>query len=177
MKIHYITPYALDKNLGAAYNDAMEMIPSDEDYGAIQDADTMFLTPDFGTQIYEIVKKHPEAGMFTCLTNRVGNLAQCYNGRISGKSDIAYHRRLAYNLKNKYGNNVIALGKPISGLLMIMQKKVWKKYHYPNGLLGVDNKISAKLLRNGMPIYLMKGVYMFHYYRLLEGHTYKGHLK
>lgn len=177
-KIHYLTPFALDKNLGAAYNFCMDkMIPHNDDYAAFSDGDTMFLGDNYGKQIYDIVAAHPEAGMFTCLTNRVGHPGQCYNGVISENPDIIHHKRIALSLQLKYKIKVIKIKTPISGILMIIQKKVWLKYKFKNGLLGVDNNISGRLQGAGYPVYLMRGVYMFHYYRLIEGHTSKRHLK
>ena len=155
----------------------MSLLPKNKDYAAFVDADAMFLTPDFGTQIHKIVEAHPEAGMFTCVTNRVGHLGQCYKNMLSSNHDIIHHKRIASTLQLKYKSKVIKIKTPISGHLMIIQKKVWLKYKFSKGLLGVDNYISGKLQSAGYPVYLMKGVYMFHYYRLIEGSTFKGHLK
>jgi GT2 family glycosyltransferase len=177
MEIYYFKPYDIRGNLGRAYNNYMEMLPNDDDYACFLDADTMFLCPDYGEQIYNTVKAHPEAGMFTCVTNRVGNIAQLYEHHLSMIGDVIYHRRLARAIWNRYKTNVAQLYKPISGLMMIIQKKTWKTIRFADGLLGVDTDISKKLLAKKMPILLMRGVYMFHYYRLLEGVKSKSHLK
>lgn len=177
MEIYYFTPFASDKNLGAAYNRYMELIPNDEDWVCFTDADTMFLCPDFGQQILNVVRKYPEAGMFTCYTNRVGNTAQLYGGVMSSVTDIRYHRKLAQQVWLKNKTNVIRLSKPISGHMMIIRKGIWKETKFVNGLLGVDNKISEALLKKKLPVYLMKGVYLLHYYRMVEGEKFTKHLK
>ena len=105
MKIYYFTPFALDKNLGGAYNEYMQMLPNDDDWACFVDADTMFLCSDFGKQIHAVVSKYPDAGMFTCYTNRVGNQAQLYGGYMGKIADVRYHKRLAQQIwaKNKPG--------------------------------------------------------------------------
>ena len=178
MKIHYFTPYALDKNIGAAYNECMETIGMN-DYACFIDADCMWLTSNYGHQINDIISNHPEAGLFTCVTNRIGNKEQLYNGIVSENGDIKYHRRLAATLQRKYGTKTHKITVPISGMVMIVSKKVWQKVKHfrPDGLLGVDNDFSKKILKSGYPIILMKGVYVFHYYRLIEGIKYTRHIK
>jgi len=176
MDIYNFTPYAQNGNLGNAYNDYMALLPNDDDYACFIDGDAMFLTDDWGHQIYEIVKKNPQVGMFTCYASRVGCPAQLYNGEMSEIGDIRHHRRVAYDLKDRYKTKLTNLPNVISGHLMIIQKKTWKRFKFPNGLLGVDNYISGRIQQAGLPVVLMRGVYVMHYYRLLEGRKYKNHL-
>lgn len=180
MGIYYFTPYSTKKNLGAAYNEYMRLLPHDEDYACFIDGDAMFLNPDFGHQLTEIVKRYPDAGMFTAITNRVGNRRQCYKFKISEDPNIKNHRYIAKLEKNRNPYKVSVVDYPISGHLMMIQKKVWKHFNFSEKLkiLGVDNDISIRLMDAGYKIYLMKGVYIFHYYRLEEGgRKYKNHLK
>lgn len=157
----------------------MRLLPHDDDYACFIDADAMFLTPDFGHQLTEIVNRYPDAGMFTALTNRVGNRRQCYKFKLSKDSNIVNHRYIADLEKKRSPFKVSVVDYPISGHLMMIQKKVWKHFPFAENLkiLGVDNEISSRMLKAGYKIYLMKGVYIFHYYRLKEGgQIYKKHL-
>jgi len=176
MAIYYFTPFALDKNLGAAYNDYMELLPNDNDWACFIDGDTMFLTPDWGELIQDAIDEHPEAGMFTCYTNRVNNQQQLYRGKFNNNSDIIAHRNIAKVCHEIGKNRVKALTRIISGVMMIIQKKTWKEFPFTDGLLGVDNDISQRLLNAGKPIYLIQSIYLLHYYRMAEGRTYKNHL-
>jgi GT2 family glycosyltransferase len=155
----------------------MELVPNDNDWVCFLDADTMFLTPDYGHQIHRIVKKYPNTGMFTCVTNRVGNPCQRYNGEMSKNSDIIYHRQLALDLQKKHKYHVQELFCRVAGYFMLLKKETWKQVKFPDGLLGVDYEFSNELYYHGFNIMLMKGVYLFHYYRLIEGVTYKAHLE
>ena len=58
--IYHRTVWATDKNIGAAYNREMELLPNDSDYACFLDADAMFLTPYFGSLIESVVKEYPE---------------------------------------------------------------------------------------------------------------------
>lgn len=177
MGIYYFTPYSLDGNLGAAYNDYMELLPADEDWACFIDGDAKFLTPDWGEIIANTIKLHPEAGMFTCYTNRVNNPQQLYRGKFSEVRDIVHHRNIAKVCRELGKNKVKVLNRMISGVMMVIQKSTWKKFKFKDGLLGVDNDISQRLINAGKPIYLMEGIYMLHYYRMAEGRTYKKHLQ
>lgn len=175
--VYFFKPYSLGKNLGKAYNQYMALLPNDEDWGCLLDGDTCFLTPNYGHQISYIVNKHPEVGMFTCLTNRVGNLPQCFRNQISADPDIRVHKRIAHQLQLENYEKVSELKGSISGLMMLIQKKTWKEFPFANsGIIGVDNDISRRLLKANKKVMLMEGIYMFHYYRLLEGRSFKDHL-
>jgi len=143
MNIYYFTPYSLDKNLGAAYNQYMELLPSDDDWACFLDGDTMFLTFDWGHLIQNAVESHPEAGMFTCYTNRVNNPNQCYRKYFSENRNIVAHRNIAKVCRETCKNRVKELTRSISGMMMIIQKKTWKQFPFIEGIIGVDTDIST----------------------------------
>ena len=63
------------------------------------------------------------------------------------------------------------INSPVSGFLMVLKRKVWEEVKYSENLqlLHVDWDFSKRLEAKGYSIGLMKGVYVFHYYRLKEG--------
>lgn len=191
--IYFFKPYSIDYNLGQAYNDYMKLLPNEDDWACFCDLDTMFLTPNVGKQISDIIEKykHHKVGIYTSYVNRTGNLFQCYNGIISEDGEIRNHRRIAINLQKEKYDSIIDLNNLISGQLMVIQKKTWIDVGYfadevsekmklkgiNKNLLSVDNRFSKRCLNNNYKIYLMQGVYICHYYRLLEGIQNKDHLK
>jgi GT2 family glycosyltransferase len=175
-KIYYSTPYNLNKNLGAEYNHYMSLLTRDQDWMCFIDADTMFLTPDFGTQIHHIVSMYPDTGMFTCVTNRVGTMKQRHNGIMSEDGEMKHHKVIAMELQKKYYDQVEVTVHHVSGLMMLIRKSTWNKVPFTEGLINVDFRFGDELLKKGYDIKIMKGVYLMHYYRLLEGRHYKGHL-
>jgi GT2 family glycosyltransferase len=177
MNIYYFTPYALNKNLGAAYNHYMELLPNDDDWACFIDGDAMFLTPDWGHLIQKAIEAFPETGMFTCYTNRVGNKQQLYRGIFSNNQDMGAHRNIAKVCHEIGKNRTKKLSGPISGVMMIIQKKTWREFLFKDGLLSVDNDISKRLLQAGKEIRLIESIYLLHYYRMAEGKKYKKHLE
>lgn len=177
--IYYFSPYSTEKKLGAAYNAHMALIPNDYDWGVLMDGDCMFLTDDYGTHLQRIVDKYHNhnVGIFTALTNRVGNVVQCHKNLISQDPNIINHRKIALAL-SKQPDHITQLHDIISGHFMMVQKKVWNACKFKeDGILAVDNNFSRKVLNKGFKIYLIQNFYVLHYYRLLEGRSYKNHLK
>lgn len=178
MKVHFVTPYALDKNLGKAYNEAFQLI-GDDDWLCINDYDTMFLTPDAPAIVTEYVKRFPETALFTCYTNRVHpcSTEQLLGEVIQDNSDIRLHIKTAERVKgNLY--TVTQVHKNVSGMLMVMSKKQWKETPFVEDLkcLGVDTELSKTLRERGQAVQRMNGLYIFHIYRIMNGIRDKSHL-
>lgn len=167
-KIHTYIAYAQtgDKNLGAEYNKICSMVPED-DWICFLDHDAMFTTKYWYKQLTDIVEKHPEVGMFTAMTNRVYNKVQLYRGRINDDHNIHFHRKVGNALYDSYYDVVQPLSRQelLSGVLMLIKKSVWSKHKFEEGFLGVDNRIHSDLLDANYPVMLMKGVYVYHWYR------------
>ncbi len=180
INIHYFTPFSLTKNLGEEYNKYVSLVKNDNDWICFTDADTMFMTDDYGKQIHEIVSQNQNVGLFTCYTNRVNNEHQCYMGTMNKNDSIINHRRIGLYLQEHKFLDLKFIEQDISGVMMLFQKKTWKqvgKFSEGTGLLGVDTYFSRKILKGGFKIAVMEGVYLLHYYRLLEGMKYKKHLE
>jgi len=178
MHIYYGIPYSLERNLGAEYNRYMNLLPNDDDWMVLTDGDIMFFG-DWGHQIAEVIKKIPDAGIITCYTNRVAkNKAQLHG---VDSTDILVHKVISRDLNNKFRGNYKKINQRISGFLMAINKKTWREVgkfpETPNKILDIDGLFSNKVLRANKGIYLMRGVYVLHYYRFLEGPKYKDHLR
>ena len=67
---------------------------------------------------------------------------------------------------------------PISGYFMCMKKSTWKEVgKFRSGILGVDTAISNAIRKAGKKILMINNLYIFHYYRWLEGTKDKSHIK
>jgi GT2 family glycosyltransferase len=51
--------------------------------------------------------------------------------------------------------------------MILIQKRLWKKIggFLENGMLGVDNDLHTKVIKSNEKLYLMRGVYLYHWYR------------
>lgn len=186
--IWYFTPYSIEGNLGKAYNDYCKLIP-DNDWICLVDGDLMFLHKNWGHHFQDLVDKYPDAGIITTLVNRVGNLEQCYENKLSENPDLIYHRNLALKLQNEKYLEVEELHKLISGHILLFSKKTWIEIggfaedlnptvaeKYTKNIAGVDNRFSFRVLKRNKKILLALGIYALHYYRLSEGRGYRAHL-
>jgi len=176
--IYYSTPYNSQKNLGKAYNDFMRILPEDNDFACFTDGDAMFTTHYYGTQIEDIIKKYPDCGLFTAMTNRVGTDYQCVPGMWEN-ININDHWYTGSELFHKNYDKCIDIAQnpPLSGVLILLRKKEWKRAggFLENKMLGIDNSIHYRVRDFGGQIKLMKGVYILHYYRAGNMHN-KKHL-
>lgn len=174
--IHILTPYSIEKNLGKAYNESVRLLP-DDSWACVTDYDVMFLTPDCGVILQEYVNMFPHTGIFTCLTNRIHPLAkdQLLNG-VSEFTDIMIHTKIAQSQREKL-YQVKEVDHPISGFLMMFKKSTWERIKFvENGkCLGVDNFFSDAVLKSGLKINVMEGLYVWHSYRI-ENIKDKSHL-
>jgi hypothetical protein len=186
--IYYFSPFSVEKNLGVAYNQHMQLI-GDDDHAVLTDGDTCWLTPDYGMVISEYVKLYPDA-VLTCWTNRINEKAeQQYNyqykwsdglsahgGHIRDCVDMRPHLALAADMQ-KQPLSVTALHGFVSGFCMVVPKKVWNQTKFPeqqmfegrgpHNLLGVDNWWTNEVRANGVQVLRMNSMYIFHVYRLL----------
>lgn len=170
--IYYSIPWDTTKNIGKYYNKFMRALPNDDDFACFLDGDAMFTTQFFGKQLEEIIYKYPECGCFTAKANRIGCLWQRQDGVDWENNDINYHRdkgkEFQYELYDeiKDVSNVTRM-EVLGGVLILIKKSTWEKIgkFKEDGMLGVDNDIHWKCMDNEEKVYLMKGVYLYHYYR------------
>lgn len=168
MKILYNIPFSRDKNLGKAYNDFMKLLQP-EDYAVFLDRDAMFTDTFYANQIEDIIKGSRQA-LYTCLTNRVNCRQQIAEKVDWWNDDLKYHMRIGKELAEQKRNVVIdvtGIYPEISGVMMAVSKKWWDKVGGFNegGMLGVDNNYHQRIRNAGGCVYLMKGVYVYHWYR------------
>lgn len=178
MKLLVMVPVDFEKNLGKAYNECASLVTDPETWLLYKDGDVCFLNPDWMKIIKESIEANPQYDVFTCLTNRVGNPVQCYEGKISDDPDILNHEATASKLAKEKRTEVTETKHVISGHVMIFQKKLIDKIgKFSNGLLGVDTDFSRAVFRHGKRIGIMQGLYCFHYYRFRNGRHDKSHLR
>lgn len=166
-RIWYLTPFALDMNIGREYNNQISIIP-DNDWICIRDGDTCFTTPDskWGIQINDIVNKYKDYSLIGCMTNRLGIRDQLYGGEISDNPDWSYHKEIGEKLyKEKYDS--IKDVKSIAGLFMLFPKKVWlqNKFRETEPYRIFDTDFCKDIIKNKGKIGIAEGIYLFHDYR------------
>src|SRR5436190_15434627 len=172
MNVHIMVPYSIEKNLGRAYNQAMEIIP-DGDAACFKDGDSMFLSPDFGHIIHEYANRNPDA-VLTCWLNRIHELAKGQHLKDAG-DDVAGCIKVAERLRDTMNYSTERITGSVSGTLMIIPKHIWKRYPFTEtnvyrpretNILGVDNAFTNTIRANGIQILRMNSVLIYHQYRI-----------
>jgi len=177
--IYENTPYNNEKDLVKAYNSFMKLIP-DNSWALFRDADTLFLDSHYNELLEQAIINNPDTFCFTGVTNRINNKKQLHD-EYKG-DDISIHRKIAEKLRKKYGYACEELKHPnyLSGFCILIKKSVWKKingfkqWNNKSKILGVDNKLHKDLIAHNESINVIKGLYMYHWYR--GGTTNKKHL-
>lgn len=163
MKIRYITPFSTEKNIGKAYNEAIQELP-DDCYVVLRDGDTMFLTPDWGNQIDRIIADNPEYSVITCMTNRLG-LKECLPYGLLNDSSIDLQIYMA-ETQWRMHNTTVKPGTVAPGMLMIFHKSVWNRAcGFKENSILFDREFSAAVIKSGGKIGIAMGLYIFHLYR------------
>lgn len=167
-----MTPYAADMNVGRAYNQAMALLPEDG-WACLMDHDVMFTTYEWHLQLEAAIAADPR-GSFTGVTNRIHCPWQQAREAGTENHDVRHHRRVgAERAKNRDLLDVTGC-VGWGGLLMLISKESWLAAGgFVDGLLCVDHQMHFKLRDAGRKIYLIEGLYMYHYKRAL-GEKYGG---
>ncbi len=165
-----MTPYALDLNLGGAYNAAMDLIP-DGDGVIFQDHDAMPLTRDWYRQFHEAITFVPDAGAIVAMTNRISRQWQRAQEADRENHDIGYHT--AIGLKRLAVRTLLDITDTagFGGVMFAVSKVAWREAGgFADGLRCVDHSIHFRLQqRTQRRSYVHEGIYVYHRRRAFIG--------
>jgi glycosyltransferase involved in cell wall biosynthesis len=164
-------PYCPTKhgtNLGFAYNQQMVRL-RDEDWACFIDHDAMFTTREWYRQLEAITQHLAEPAILTAKTNRVGSPWQIAPGVDPNNHSMEYHRSVGGRILQDFGFALRAISASdgyMSGVVILLSKRTWKLLGgFTDGFLGVDTQLHRTAAAKGVGVYLMEGVYVYHWYR------------
>jgi hypothetical protein len=186
--IYYLTPFCSQKRLGHIHNQYCALVPNDDDYICILDPDVMMLHPHQMKWIEDIVlsEEWQKYDVLGCMTNRVGIDQQVSRSvsvtweRIGSKiveKEFLEHKETMFDLydvkkhtiyadiihdKNKF---IIEEAEVVAGFLMIFKKSIWNQIKFEESI-QFDMKFCNAVKQSGGKIGIMKGIYVFHNYRM-----------
>src|SRR5699024_5551469 len=129
-------------------------------YIVITDYDAMFLSPDYGRRVAQVIEDNKDYSLIGCITNRVGDPKNCYQGKFSDNMNMRHHYNIANEAWEKYGTAIVQR-TIVAGFCMIFQKKMWLKVGgFKEWSYTFDVDFSTKILRNRGKVGIAKGLYM-----------------
>lgn len=165
IKVWYSNPYSTEKNIGKALNEFCTNVP-DGDWICLQDGDMIYLTPDWGKQIEDVIRQHgSKYSLFGATTNRLGRDIQRYKGEFSNNHDMKYHHDLAVKLSKEEWATVKPVQK-VAGMLMLFPKSLWNRIKFQENDAAFDDAFSNAVKSMGKKMAVMKGLYVYHLYRI-----------
>lgn len=166
------------KSIGKYYNQCCRIVPNSDDWVCMWDSDVMVFNTfvDWNPFLEDVIKRNPDVALFTCVANRIGTHKQRVNPKQDTDASMAHQRLKAERIYKMNGNSVRKDANSISGLMMLFQRKTWDMVggFYETGILEVDNIFARAVKSKVGRIGILQGMYVMHYYRLLEGN--KDHL-
>jgi len=164
-KVFTMMPFALDMNLGRAYNEAMALLPSDDDWNVFLDHDAIWTTREWYRQITEAVARVPNAGIITAIASR-GWQSWQWTGQQPDNHDMAWHRKMGLQRLNTKTLLDVTQASGIAGVVMVISKRAWKKVGgFVDGMYCVDHGMHFALADAGYRIYVHEGLYVYHWRR------------
>lgn len=162
-------PYALDRNLGKAYNEAMALLP-DQAWAVMIDHDCMPTTRDWYRQIADAVRFKPDAGAIVAITNRIAAPWQKAPGVDEENHDIGYHTKVGLERLRVRTLLDISGTKGFGGVMFAVSRASWAAAGgFADGLLCVDHSLHFRLQAVGRRVYLHEGLYVYHRRRAFVG--------
>lgn len=168
-KIFYIQTYDYDVNIGRGYNEHIASLPNDC-WICINDSDSLYLNPKFGHQLNDIINKHGEEyALLGCITNRLGGIHQLHAKKFSNDFDVRNHYKIAEERFKQYYDEVEET-TGVAGLMMLFKKSTWiDAGGFKLNDIACDTAFNKAIKERQLgKIGLMKGVYLFHSYRIWQ---------
>lgn len=140
------------------------------------DQDVLLINPHWYLICQEAIRKHPEAGIFTCFTNSCG----CKFSRAPDPPPmdvpISLHRKYAKELwnRNKFSCSlldVVKIPDRINGFFMMTSKAAWQKVGGFRGteMFAEDTAYHRKMIAHNIPCYRIDGIYVYHRHERIDG--------
>lgn len=165
MKIFPMTPFSSERNLGAAYNAAMSILPSGA-WAVLMDHDMMLTTREWYGQLEEAIAFRPDAGAFVAVTNRIAAPWQRAQEADVDNHDVAYHRKIGRKRLAIRTLLDVTNTRGFGGVMMCLSRSAWERAGgFVDGILCVDHQMHFALARAGLKVYVLESLYVYHWRR------------
>lgn len=161
--IYTAIPYRQDANLGRAYNEFMELLPSDG-WAVFVDHDAMPTTGLWHAQFTEAIEFKPDAGAIVAMTNRCARSWQRAPG--FPQDDVMDDHRAFGAERAKIRRLVdVTDTKGFGGVMFAVSKRSWSDVcGFVEGALGcTDHSFHHRARVAGKKIWMHLGIYAWHW--------------
>lgn len=176
--IYHFNALFSGNSIGRYYNQCCRIVPLKDDWICLWDSDIMLFNTfnNWNGFLERAIKTNPDVALFTCMANRIGTHKQRLLPELDPDDSMRNQRILSEEIWKKHGDNIRKDAKSISGMMMLFKKGTWLSVggFCEKGILDVDKIFSRKIWARGWKIGILQGMYVMHYYRLVEGN--KNHL-
>ena len=164
--IFHITPY-LPGDIGKGINDTISVLPEDS-WICLRDIDTMFLLPEQPAWLESIVRSNPDFDVLGASCNRLGSTYQLFNNERSEDPNILHHIEIAKRAHLEWGNSIeeVPTDAILAGFFLLFRKSLWNEIPFEERSIQFDIIFSKALHANNKRLGLLRGLYLFHTYRL-----------
>ena len=179
--IYTVQPFSVDKKkFGEVYNAHIAPLP-DDCWVLVLDADCQIMMPEIAYKsIYKAIEKYPDTAVFGAMTNRVNYMHQCYLEEISPNDSYLFHYAIAQRLAAQWPNGESKIALTVAGFFMLFKKSYWKESKFQDEIvqdnLFFDRAFCLHAHAKRMPMRIIRGVYVWHAYRIHKDVNDKTHL-
>lgn len=165
MKVHFISPFSIEKNIGKALNDAIAQLNADDnDWICHLDQDAIWLRSDSKKQLIEILS-NTDYDLLGCITNRLGNDYQLVNG-VFNEDSITKHIEVANKLHSENYGIIMPYMHVLAAFCLCFKVKTWKLLGgFTENNIVFDTNFSQKAHEHKLKSGLCTGIYLLHLYR------------
>jgi GT2 family glycosyltransferase len=149
----------------------------------LTDYDAMILAPEAYTVIEKAIARYPDTAIFGAMCNRIMYPYQRLLKSGPDENDsILHHLKIAKHLAAQYADGECKDARTVAGFCLIFRKSYWEQSPFQPGIFDengnlFDYNFCRLAMKSGWPIRIIKGVYMFHVYRIDKDFKDKSHLK
>lgn len=184
MRVFFFKPFSIDKKIGEVYNSHCSIVPNSEDWICIMDYDSMILCPETFQVIESAINRYPETAIFGAMTNRIGYSHQRRLPHMDVNANMREHTQISIDLAIQFKDGECFETKiGVAGFFMLFRKSYWEKSPFQSEIFDqkrnlFDYNFCRYAIKNGLPVRVIKGAYLWHSYRILkESYKDTSHLK
>lgn len=170
--IYKFQPFATDKLIGREYNAHCSLVPNDDDFILILDYDCQILCHQTYQVIENAIKRYPDTAIFGALCNRVAYSHQRITASPDPNDRMKDHIRTAIEFAEQFPGGESVPARTVAGFFMLFRKSYWKESPFQEKIYDktgnlFDYTFCRHAMKNKLPIRVIRGVYVWHSYRLL----------